>query len=217
MRQDADDDVIVARTARVLGVARVLSEVERPGMRWGLDRPARQSHTAGAMNLTLGPSKMSGEGLVYPFEGLGMRLEVLVALSADGRAWRVRVDIDRSQYTGNGADPLTAFQSAAELARSQVAVRTGLALDVEGIERQLSECEALTADPKIPLTASQRQALGIAADYPAEVDARAVEACLRAAQFVERTQGIRSPYWKVEAAVWKDVGRELLVCLHLGA
>ena len=177
----------------------------------------RRSPRLRAMNLTLGPAKMSGEGLVYPFDGFGVRLEVLVALNADGRGWRVRFDVDRNQYGGNGADPLTAFQTAAELARSQLAVRTGLALDVEGVERQLIECDALTADPKIPLTASQRGVLGIAEAYPAALDASAVEGRLRAAQYVERTQGVRSPYWRVEAAVWNDFGRELLVCLHLGA
>jgi hypothetical protein len=160
---------------------------------------------------------MSGEGLVYPFDAGPLKLEVLVALNQDGHGWRVRFDVGGSQYTGNGASPVTAFQIAAQLTREQLVAQRGMSLDIETIERELVACDALASDIKITLTASQQAAVGFVAKYPAQLDPTTVEGTLRAADFIGRTQGIRSPHWHVEAALWKDFGRELLVCVHLGA
>jgi len=183
----------------------------------GVEQEVVASYACTRPMTKLEPAKISGDGLVYPVDADGTRLEVLVSLDADGQGWRVRFDVGGSQYGGHGTDPLAAFQVAADLARVQLVARRGVALDVESIERELLAREALTADVKIRLTASAQAAIGLVTAYPAEVDPVVVEHHLRDASFMQRTQGISSQHWRVEAAPWKDFGRELLVCVHLGA
>jgi hypothetical protein len=168
----------------------------------------------------LGHTKISGEGLVYPLEADGLRLEVLVSevlvsLNDDGQGWRVRFDVGGSQYGGNGKDPLEAFQVAADLARGALSGQ-GIRLDIEGIKKVLVEDDALDAERKLTLPLSALAALGIQHAYPQQIEAEVVDTCLRESDFLLRTEGLRSPHWHVVGVAWKDFGREVQVAVRLG-